>query len=727
MILGTRLRDRFRAPLSVLGKWFERWDWLAYLSVAGGCTLLVACIFYSSLRLQTLYVWLWNDPAAFDRVAQHGLWGEWSAPLDDVFIHFDFARATARGHPFEWIAGNGYSSGGTSLLYPFVLALGYWLGFQGMHLMVWAGMVACVSVLALLIAAQRLFDGLPSWTRYLAPPLLLSTGVLDWTLFSGMEVALFLGVWGGTWVAWDELRNCDGTQRLTGLSVALGVACLLLVGTRPEAAITVAIFSVSAAVSVCKRFGRRHAVVTLLWSASPAAALVVAQAIANRVLTGDFTAAGALAKLEMHHPYLTAKQVWEAWLFHVSYQVRRISEYHLSSVPWLGYLLWVFAALAVAFRRTRTQALLLWACATAWVLVVALNGQVRWQNERYTMPALAWLLLAAALGFAELLTRRFTTSRRRVVAQGASVVALATFAFLQAPRFRDQVWFFGRASRNILDQHVRAGRLLRERVRPTPKRILLSDAGAIPYAADLPAVDLIGLGGFRHLPFARATRLGAPAGLELIERLTPAERPDVFALYPSWWHTFPLWFGRRLDEVPVRGNVICGGVSKVLYSADWTAMDGSSKPFRLPNGERLVDALDVADVISEGEHRFTLSETAAGHTTMKLLADPNRPERGLWDAGRLFSPPLQASFVLHGLDSSRPVELRFRVAPSQEARFAIESNGERLGSVALEPADVWQEVPLRLAADKLAASFELTLVPLEGGFALYHVWASQPR
>src|SRR5690606_8154026 len=109
------------------------------------------------------------------------LLGDWSAPLDDVFIHFDFARSTARGHPFEWLEGNGYSSGGTSLLYPFVLAVGYWLGFQDLNIMVWAGVIACVSVLAMLLAARRLFAGLPRWTIYLAPVFLLCTGVLNWT------------------------------------------------------------------------------------------------------------------------------------------------------------------------------------------------------------------------------------------------------------------------------------------------------------------------------------------------------------------------------------------------------------------------------------------------------------------------------------------------------------------------------------------------------------------
>ena len=41
--------------------------------------------------------------------------GHVPVPLDDVYIHFGFARSAALGHPFAWIPGNGYSSGGTSL------------------------------------------------------------------------------------------------------------------------------------------------------------------------------------------------------------------------------------------------------------------------------------------------------------------------------------------------------------------------------------------------------------------------------------------------------------------------------------------------------------------------------------------------------------------------------------------------------------------------------------
>ncbi|HEV8245407.1 MAG TPA: hypothetical protein VGP93_06555, partial [Polyangiaceae bacterium] len=90
-----------------------------YGLVAGIVTLYVATRFYGSLKLQLEYAHEWAATDPFGRFIERGDY--WSAPLDDVFIHFDFARSIARGHPFEWSAGAGYSSGGTSLLYPFLL------------------------------------------------------------------------------------------------------------------------------------------------------------------------------------------------------------------------------------------------------------------------------------------------------------------------------------------------------------------------------------------------------------------------------------------------------------------------------------------------------------------------------------------------------------------------------------------------------------------------------
>lgn len=697
---------------------------LVYAMVAGGLTLWVACRFYASMRLQTTYT-------AIPPLSRPG---EWSAPLDDVFIHFDFARAIARGYPFQWSEGNGYSSGGTSLLYPFVLAPGWWLGMRGDALVVWAAVVACVSTFGLLLASRRLFRDLPRWTSYLAPPAVLGVGVLAWSLFSGMEVALFLALWGGALIAWDDLVRGvpDGPQgmprRLALPALLLGGWGAALAATRPESVTTVAVLALSAAIAVWRARGLRPATAVLAASAVPGALVLVAHAVANRLLTGDATAAGALVKLELHHPHLSAAQVWDAWKFHVEYQVLRVTHYHLTDSPVFGWIPWLLAAAAVAFGSTRRYALVLWASAVLWVLTVALNGQVRWQNERYTMPALLWLLLAAALGAGAIVTHAWARHRRGVALRATSLAAVAAavglFAEHQLPRFRDQVWFFGRASRNIRDQHVIAGRLIRHAIQPTPHRVLVGDAGAIPYAADLPALDIIGLGGYRGLPFAHATRLSVGAAIELLERMPAEERPDLLAIYPAWWGVFPLWFGNVIGEVPVSGNVICGGRSKVLYRPDWRPLEPSSVPLSLGPNERVVDTVDIADLVSEKQHLYAVS-SGSTHVEMKLLPHPTRPQDDLWDAGRIVPAGASESFVVRGLTPGRAARLVLRLAPVRAGTIDVVVDDELAGSVSVTAVDGWVEPTVLIPPARVRPQLAIRLQSRTGERVVHHVWAVQ--
>jgi hypothetical protein len=59
-------------------------------------------------------------------------------PLDDTYIHFQYARQMASGQPMVYHDGDPATSGGTSLLYPPLLALGYRLGFTGWSLAYWS-------------------------------------------------------------------------------------------------------------------------------------------------------------------------------------------------------------------------------------------------------------------------------------------------------------------------------------------------------------------------------------------------------------------------------------------------------------------------------------------------------------------------------------------------------------------------------------------------------------
>lgn len=797
-MIRTRVRSpRGRRRLATVFPNFapilRRLDRPLYTLWAAICTLASARSFYGYMLKQT--------------------GGEWSAPLDDVFIHFDYARATALGYPFEWTIGNGYSSGNTSLTYPFVLALGWLLGFTGRSLMKWAAVVAAVSIFGTLLATRRLFIEGPrdDWGRaasYLLPPAFLGIGALTWSLWSGMEVAFFLATWAIALVAWQKLEG-DARAALPASGARawwLGAAGALLVATRPEAALAIAIFGLSAA-HAYRRQGVWHAATLLIRVGAPPLTVLALQSFANRVLTGESSANGAIVKLALHNPYLTREDKIADWTSNATYAVLRNLDYHFadpagdrmseivgawSGAPralvhlaedawWAGIIPLALALLPLCFARTRRVGIVLWAQIAAWIAIVALNGQVRWQNERYVMPAVAWMLVLTTLGVAvalrksESLTRRAplrpslvptvifgallvqaisvltrpsgtppsarlswalcvllaavaALALRSRAIRGSAVVLLALFAWdHQAPKMRDQRWFFGRAARNIRDQHIRLGQYLAE---IEPKRVLVGDAGAILYESNRPGLDIIGLGGYRGLPFARAGVHGLPASLELIERIPSEERPDVLAIFPTWWGILPVWFGGEvLRRFPVEGNVICGGYEHVVYRANWDLLGtGEGMRWRPDDGApaRVHAVIDVGDLVSEKENGYVFEQPKNGWMTMRRLPDPADPSRDMFDAGRRIAPGKRESFEVRELEPGRGLVVVVRTAQEADTTVRVLVNGKDAGTFAFARTDGWEETPLPIDGALVESKIRVELVNEgPGDFLDYHVWITQ--
>ena len=653
----------------------------------------------------------------------HQTGGEWSAPLDDVFIHFDYARQTARGYPFSWSPGNGFSSGNTSLVYPFALALGWWAAFRGSSVMIWAAIVAAMSTLGFLWSLPRLFGALPRWTHALAILTVFSVGALSWSLWSGMEVAFFLGIWGLV------LALAHGTAtgmwgRRTGAWLT-GGAGLLLVWTRPEGIAAVALLALWAGRILGRRRSRGFEVGVLLPMVAPSLLGLALQAVVNKLLTGEASANGALVKLAIHHPYMDNAEKWHEYTFHLRYCYDRIRYHHFGEARPFGHVPFWLAAVSLFDRRSRGAGLLLLASSVSWVLIVALNGQVRWQNERYLMPAVAWLLVAAALGMAVLLSPvgRFRAPR---AAFGLLAVLGLGGAFWSGERvqYRDQIWFFGRASRNIRDQHTTVGLAL-SAMDPLPQRILVGDAGAILYAADLPGLDLIGLGGYHDLPFARAGVHGVAASLELIERLPKSARPDILALYPGWWGALPDMFGKRLFAVGVAGNVICGGAEKVVYRADWRLLGTGARPRSVSLATPILDAVDIADLVDEKAHDYVFPQPHGGYATMRVLPDNEDALRDLWDAGRHIPNDRAESFVLSHLPAGAPLRVIFRTTADAPLEVEVKA-GSFVGTLVSEKREGWVELALEVPAAAVTARLPITVIPRRGDWTPYHVWAVSP-
>jgi len=224
------------------------------------------------------------------------------------------------------------------------------------------------------------------------------------------------------------------------------------------------------------------------------------------------------------------------------------------------------------------------------------------------------------------------------------------------------------------------------------------------------------------MPFARATRTNIAAAVELIERIPSAERPDLLAIYPGWWSDFPLWFGSRVAEVPVRGNVICGGASKVLYRPRWQPLERSGVPYSLAPAEQVLDSVDPADLVSEKEHGYALSVKHIGFVFMKLLPNPAHPREDLWDAARIVPPGVSESFRLRHLAPAKPFHLVLRSAPTVKAEFDVLSSGKALAHVQLRPHDGWVETRVLLPPPG-AAEVTLEFGASSAERALFQIWA----
>lgn len=634
--------------------------------------------------------------AAFWVPARAAARGWFPSPLDDVYIHFDFARALATGHPFEWIPGQGYSSGETAPLYAVILAIGHVLGFHGRALGVWAAIVAVLSVASLVRSTARLVAPLPWYSTALLAVMPLAFGVVDWALYSGMEVAPFAACLGAALLALRRARAPVSERSMTRgrAQWILGAWGATLVLLRPEAAVLVFVFAIVAA----RGAGARSGFAAVFRASAPGALATSLVALANRVGQGDPRSAGVQLKLLSSNPFLSEVDRARVFVENLVTFYVKVLRGELSFAPAAALVLPVLCVAALASPRKRPIATACLLGALGWTLLVSWNGNAPHHNFRYYAPAVLLVAMAAVLGLSVLRIRRARFAGALVA---AGVIASAATCL---PR---QIEHFRLSTGNIRDQHIE----LAERIAklPADARILVGDAGAIPFVSHRAAVDALGLGGYRGLPLALAAVHGEPATIELLEHLEPQDRPTHLALYPNWFRHTTTHFGVEIDRVTLARNVICGGPTKALYRADWTPLD-TYEPMGVTS--RVFDELDVADIVSEDRHGYVSPAPNGGWTVMDVL-------NGRFDGGRIIpaggaesfrlraAPPGRASLVLRTDD--RPGRAVVRTPRgAHEIVFAQAKQGAWTRGVA--------------AIDSVAAGERLEIVAVGIELRDYHVW-----
>jgi hypothetical protein len=417
-------------------------------------------------------------------LAAAGLQGVQGFPLDDAWIHQTYARSLALRGRWEYVPGH-VSAGSTAPLWTLLLAAGYrtgvpyfwWTWGLGTLLLGLCGWLAQR-------LAERLFPQAgPRWVPSAVGLLCVGEWHLVWAAVSGMETLLFIAL---SLVLMERVACCalegGGSGRLRQWA-DVGVAAALLVLTRPEGIVVVALGGL---VLIWHGRSLRGLLLRAVAGALPFAALILPYLLFNYRAGGRLWPNTYYAKQAEYSALLASPFV--ARLARVL--LPPLTGFQILLVPGLGL------AVVKGIRRIGTkgrsgrwlvQSLPL-ASALSHLGLYAWRLPVTYQHGRYLMPVIPSLILYGVIGTAGWLRPGHSQFLKRVVSRSAAIampILLVAFLVVGAGQFAKDVSV-------IEGEMVTVARWLAGNT-AADEWIAAHDIGAIGYFAGRPILDLAGL------------------------------------------------------------------------------------------------------------------------------------------------------------------------------------------------------------------------------------------
>jgi hypothetical protein len=462
-------------------------------------------------------------PLTLYLLREHAIAGTAGFPLDDSWIHLQFARNLVEGRGFAYNPGTPVA-GSTAPLWTLLLAAAVRVGGAGL----WVAKVlgtACSLAAALLTRRLALALGAERAGARVAGVALLWAGPMAWGALAGMEVSL-----AALLVAAALLAHARGLIWATALLAALAVLA------RPETALLLPLLLLARPAT-----GGRVAVFMVV------TAVVLAPAVWFSLATsGTLVPATAAAKIEggllgwlagLREPLLRAVlgrpwqffREWIAWLWLTNWLLPVLLPAVLVLAWWRGGRTWVWPA----------AALVLHPLAMAWLAPFRGPG---FQEGRYSIH-----LLPLALGLL------WGLAARRGVA--LRVLYLGVALGLLVPASARYAW----GVENINTMQVRIGHWV-ARHTPPGARLGVNDIGAIAYVSRRPVIDLMGLVTPAIRPYRRAGEAG-------VIRYVEETCPEYLVIFPAWFPHLAAMPDRYrpVYQVHLAHNEVAGADTMVVY------------------------------------------------------------------------------------------------------------------------------------------------------------------
>ncbi len=636
--------------------------------------------------------------------------GEVVMPLDDVYIHFQYARQLAQGQPYVYSPSDGATSGATSFIYPYILAFGYLIGFQGLNLGIWSMIVGCMALWGAMYAIYRLciVFSAPTWLAVLTPISFALTGSVNWHAVSGMETLLIV-----CFSLWTLLAFVEKRPKLFVL------VAVFLALTRPEGSIMAGIATVLYGLRAWFDNLNRPKYPQFLLFTLPILAIAV-QPTVNYIITGSFSASGSQAKSLLgiipKDWTLIITRIIENF---VSLWLELFTGYSPSQEVWYLIILTVpLGILGLAFllrqREHRMTVLLIILWLGAVSVAISTLDTAFWHFKRYQLPLMALCVPFSVVPIVWQL-KRFPQSRWLIYAFDG--IILPVFLVLMFSSF---ITRYETNIQYVRQQPLAMARWLSENT-PESATVAVHDVGMMRYMGNRKTIDIVGLTTPNAALYWRN-------GVGSVAEFLLKQKPDYIASYGRG-HGYGLYmladtqlYGEPLAEFKVdldlKLNVALAADTQAIYKPDWDEIITDT------NLENVFYEVNVGDIESEfSRYSWQNEESPNGFATLAYEFDllgcaPSHSQScKLIEGARQITGEERLIVDLSGIERSEDIILKTRVHPAYAISFDVYVNGKLIDTQWIpQNAGHWLDIQTRIPSRGLASSAKIQIIPhLEAG------------
>ncbi len=660
--------------------------------------------------------------------------GHFIPQIVDLYLVCQYARAIVEGHPFRYNPGEAPSTGATSLLYTFALALPEAIGIRGEGLIALAILAGAACYVGSVLLARSVAARLAGPREGMLAGLLVALGgPVVWSFLYGSDIALFLLI--ALWLLERWLASADAGVPLW---IAPGV---LLALARPEG-LPIAI-ALAAFWRLAGERARPAARDLRPWAPVGVGLAVL---VLYRLVTGSWLGT-SVADKSLLASYGLNQGLAIAGEYGVDVVRGLLLGLYPSQVPvgltrgWASFFFPPLALVAIAVTTIVPPRPLRRATA-GWLAMVALvfaavtpSVFVGSQFQRYLLWAFPGLLALTAAGLGQATAAIRDPARGRAAFRAVAIVWLG-LAALATLRFAS---LYGELAGNVYRRDWAAAQWI---LRNVPRGTRMGNiATSVEYLTGHRNLNLHGVTTPDFFGDHAAER--EADSYEALRRMAPADRPPFLITTTGTQDRYPIM--KELVSAPPLFRSASFGDEIEVYRMRYDLLERGERPAAPDSlgsvaGRTEVDRLNVCDSREEAAHDYSFSSASGAFLlwgTVRVdaypggeapVADGGRAILG-WESFRVTAQPGRELLVVLRTAPAIDAQMLQIAGPQRvgvefvEPAFAVAIDGQPIGRQSFRTAPGWNERVIRIPGNLVhEARPRLDIV---GRYASFQYWFFQ--